>query len=112
MNGSEAEDLAARYLQQQHLVLVERNYRCRYGEIDLIMHDQSMLVFIEVKMRTHASFGGAIHSITELKQHKLILTANHYLANLKKIPPCRFDVVLITGQLAYEINWIKNAFGE
>ncbi|HMV12031.1 MAG TPA: YraN family protein, partial [Nitrosomonas sp.] len=53
MNGSEAEDLAAHYLQQQHLVLVERNYRCRYGEIDLIMRDQTMLVFIEVKMRTH-----------------------------------------------------------
>ena len=112
MNGSEAENLAEHYLQKQHLVLVERNYRCRYGEIDLIMRDQTMLVFIEVKMRTRSSFGGAIHSITQSKQHKLILTANHYLAGLKKIPPCRFDVVLITGQLQYEISWIKNAFSE
>ncbi len=112
MNGSEAENLAAHYLQQRHLALVTRNYRCRYGEIDLIMRDQSVLVFIEVKMRTHHSFGGAIQSITKLKQQKLLLTANHYLATLKTIPPCRFDVVLITGQKDQEIEWIKNAFDE
>ena len=104
MNGSEAENLATHYLQQQHLALVTRNYRCRYGEIDLIMRDQSVLVFIEVKMRTHHSFGGAIQSITKLKQQKLLLTANHYLTTLKTIPPCRFDVVLIPDKRIKKLN--------
>ena len=112
MNGSDAENLAAQFLLKQNLVLIEKNYRCRYGEIDLIMQDHITLVFIEVKMRTHHSYGGAIYSVTPSKQHKLILTANHYLTNLKTLPACRFDVVLITGQHNHAIEWIKNAFEE
>lgn len=83
MNGSEAENLAAHYLQQQHLFLIARNYRCRYGEIDLIMRDQSMLVFIEVKMRTHHSFGGAIQSITKLKQQKTPINCKSLFSDSK-----------------------------
>lgn len=112
MKGSDAEQVAASYLQRQHLVLVTQNYRCRFGEIDLIMRDGTTLVFIEVRMRSHEMFGGAAASITPSKQAKLLRTARHYLAELNSEPPCRFDALLLSGVNGQEIEWIKNAFGE
>ena len=112
MKGGEAEQYAAEFLQRQHLVLLERNYRCRFGEIDLIMRDGVTLVFIEVRMRTSQFFGGAAASITLSKQTKLLRTARHYLTGLKSVPPCRFDAVLLSGNNGQEVGWIKNAFGE
>lgn len=112
MKGDEAEQLASEFLQRQHLVLLERNYRCRFGEIDLIMRDGMTLVFVEVRMRTSQIFGGAAASITLFKQTKLLRTARHYLARLKSMPPCRFDAVLLSGSNGQELEWIKNAFGE
>jgi putative endonuclease len=112
LNGNEAERSAERFLIQQKLVLIARNYRCRFGEIDLIMSDGSAVVFVEVRMRKNALFGGAGGSITREKQGKLVRTARHYLAGLNSIPPCRFDVVLLTGNEGERIEWIKNAFGE
>lgn len=110
--GSDAERIAAAYLQQQGLVLVARNYRCRFGEIDLIMTEGSALVFVEVKMRAGNAFGGAAASITAAKQAKLLIAARHYLSGLRREPACRFDAVLITGTQRYTIEWIRNAFGE
>ena len=107
--GKEAEQIAAMYLQQQGLTMVASNYQCRYGEIDLIMRDSSMLVFVEVRLRSNASFGGAGMSITAAKQQKLTRTAEHYLQQHgSKV--CRFDAVLMSRPSAENIEWIKNAF--
>jgi putative endonuclease len=110
--GAEAERIAAAYLQQQGLTLVERNYRCRFGEIDLIMAENDTLVFVEVRMRASNAFGGAAASITAAKQTKLLIAARHYLSGLRCEPACRFDAVLITGTQRYAIEWIRNAFDE
>lgn len=110
--GAEAEQLAATFLQRQGLKLVETNYRCRFGEIDLICHDQDTLVFVEVRLRGNEAFGGAAASITDRKQHKLVLAARHYLQRLRTTPACRFDVVLLRGLRDNDIEWIRNAFAE
>ena len=106
-SGKQAENLAADFLQRQGLRLVERNYRCRMGEIDLIMDDLATRVFVEVRLRRNRNFGGAAESITQGKQGRLIRAAQHYLQQLPKQPPCRFDAVLLDG---LKIEWIKDAF--
>lgn len=110
MNGAQAERWAAEYLQRQGLKPVTQNYRSRFGEIDLIMQDGGTLVFIEVRQRSNARFGGAAASIDHHKQQRLIRTAQHYLANLGCIPPCRFDVVLMDDAEGRNAEWLKNAF--
>lgn len=112
MNGREAERYAETFLQQRALVVLERNYRCRGGEIDLIMRDGTTVVFVEVRMRASSVFGGAAASITGAKQRKLLRAARHYLASLKSEPPCRFDAVLLSGCNNVDVEWIRNAFGE
>lgn len=112
MKGSDAEQAAASYLQRQRLVLVAQNYRCRFGEIDLIMRDGTTLVFIEVRQRANDQFGGAAASITPAKQTRLLRTARHYLSGLNNEPPCRFDALLLSGAHGQQIEWIKNAFEE
>jgi putative endonuclease len=109
-DGACAEQLAADYLQQHGLKLVARNYRCRAGEIDLILRDGATLVFAEVRLRKNGAFGGAAASITALKQHKLRLAAQHYLQTLTTEPPCRFDAVLLDRLDENAVEWIKNAF--
>lgn len=108
-SGAEAEDSAARHLQQHGLHLLARNYRCRAGEIDLVMQDGATLVFVEVRLRRNPAFGGAAASIDTRKQAKLIRAAQHYLATLSPVPPCRFDAVLL-GADTTAIEWLKNAF--
>ncbi len=110
MKGSDAEQVAASYLLNQNLVLVTQNYRCRFGEIDLIMRDNTTLVFVEVRMRTNEAFGGAAASITPAKQAKLLRAARHYLSGLNTEPACRFDAVLLSGCNGQNIEWIQNAF--
>src|SRR5204862_504789 len=80
--GTLAEQRAERYLQSQGLGLIERNYRSRFGEIDLIMRDGTSLVFVEVRMRRNKDFGGAAASIDVRKQQRIIRTAHQYLADL------------------------------
>jgi putative endonuclease len=109
--GRRAEELAAAYLQQQGLALVERNYRCRYGEIDLIARDGATLVFVEVRMRSADRYGGAAGSITAAKRARLLRAARHYLARVRPAPACRFDALLVSGDHA-SIEWLPNAFGE
>jgi putative endonuclease len=112
MKGSDAEQAAASFLQNHNLVLITQNYRCRFGEIDLIMRDQTTLVFVEVRMRANETFGGAAASITPAKQAKLLRAARHYLSGLNVEPACRFDAVLLSGNNGQNIEWIQNAFGE
>jgi putative endonuclease len=108
--GTQAEEWAVRHLQHQGLKLVEKNYRGRFGEIDLIMRDGASLVFIEVRLRRNADFGGAAASIDARKQQRIIRTAQQYLAGLANTPPCRFDAVLMDDVEGRNLQWLKNAF--
>lgn len=108
--GQSAESRAAAFLTAHGLKLVARNWRGRFGEIDLIMQDESTLVFVEVRLRSRSDFGDAAASVTPAKQKKLLAAAHQYLAARKTMPPCRFDVVALAGSGAPE--WIKNAFDD
>ncbi len=111
--GQWAERLAEDYLMQHGLELIQRNYSCRMGEIDLIMQEQNTIIFVEVRYRKNDQYGGGIESIDARKQKKLNSTAMHYLQNNDRYQehPCRFDAMIITGQSSKpSINWIKNAF--
>lgn len=111
--GAAAEQLAADYLSAQGLRVVARNYRVRGGEVDLICEHGPTLVFVEVRLRTNARFGGAAASIGAAKQQRLILAARHYLlANGRHASerPCRFDAVLLDGLDAARLEWIRGAF--
>lgn len=111
MKGAAAEQCAAQFLQAQGLNITARNYRCRFGEIDLIAQDGKTLVFVEVKSRSSENFGGAAASITHDKRARLLRAARHYLASHGNNSACRFDAVLIRGEPP-QIEWIRNAFGE
>ena len=109
--GRSAEELAAHHLEQQGLTISARNYRCRGGEIDLICRDGKTLVFVEVRLRRNASFGGASASITRSKQQRIALAAQHYLlANGKTDAPCRFDCLLLNRLSNQHIEWLRDAF--
>ena len=104
--GQMGEDEALAYLQQQGLTLVERNFLCKGGEIDLVMQDGAVLVFVEVRKRADKQHGGAAASITRSKQQRLIIAAHIFLQRYKMPPACRFDVIAID---AAEMSWLKNA---
>jgi putative endonuclease len=108
--GKKAEDVACSFLQRNGLATIERNYNCRYGEIDLIMDDDGTLVFVEVRYRSSSKFGNAVDSVDQAKQQKLVFAANHYLQNRNKLNPCRFDVVALSPGSPPE--WIIDAFME
>jgi putative endonuclease len=105
-SGAAAESLAAEFLEGRGLVVVERNYRCRGGEIDLIARDGATLVFVEVRLRTSDAFGGARASITSAKRRRLKFAAGLFLSGLKQEPPCRFDAILLDGLDASRIEWL------
>ena len=107
--GKDAEARAAAFLESHGLHIVTRNYRSRFGEIDLIARDGATLVFVEVRARASNTFGGAAASITASKRGKLTRTASQYLATLGRTPPCRFDAVLL-GNSGSPIEWIQDAF--
>ncbi|MBC7547350.1 MAG: YraN family protein [Polaromonas sp.] len=119
--GDAAEAAAAAHLQCAGLTLIERNFRTPGrggGEIDLVMRaPDGTLVFVEVRQRASASHGGAGASIGQLKQQRIVLAAQHYLMRFARVPPCRFDVVLVEGVLASagakegpNIEWLVAAF--
>lgn len=111
LQGQQAEQQACEYLQLQGLTLIERNYSCRLGEIDLIMQHNKSLVFIEVRYRKNRLFGGAIESITAKKQDKLQKSALHYIQRHKTRQSTRFDVIAITGQGPQQtLEWVQNVF--
>lgn len=108
--GQTAEARAEAFLVKQGLAPVARNWRCRFGEIDLIMQDGATRVFVEVRLRSRSDFGGAAASVTPAKQRKLLAAARQYLSGLQTLPLCRFDVVALDGSIAPD--WIKNAFDD
>ena len=117
--GEYTESLACQYLENKGFKLIEKNFNCRVGEIDLIMQDNDSLVFVEVRYRRNNNFGSGAESITTSKQSKLIKTAALYLQQNAKLNkyPARFDVVSITGFIETDnidninFDWIENAFG-
>ena len=106
--GVKAEALAAEYLEAHGATIVERNFRRRCGEIDLIVRDGSVLVFVEVRLRTRSDFGGAAASITAAKRLRMTRAAGLFLARLARTPPCRFDAVLLDALDATRIEWLKD----
>ncbi len=113
-SGELAEARAETFLVQQGLVKRAKNYRCKLGEIDLIMQQdtahETTLVFVEVRLRTHAGFANAAESVTYRKQQKIIKTAQYYLQQygLTDKANCRFDVIAFSDNGSPE--WIKDAF--
>ncbi|MCP4471266.1 MAG: YraN family protein [Gammaproteobacteria bacterium] len=108
------EKQARDYLGAQGLRLLQSNYHCRFGEIDLIMRDADTVCFIEVRFRKSLDYGGASASITATKQRKIVKTALFYLSSNRGLlnHPLRFDALLIQQQADgnHDFNWIRNAF--
>lgn len=108
--GARGEDIALRFLQQHGCRLIARNWHCPFGEIDLIVKNGNMILFVEVKYRAGQGFGGAAYSITPSKVLKLRKSAEHYLQQHGlSHAPCRLDAVLIQGN--DEPQWIHNITG-
>jgi len=103
--GDAAEERARTWLERQGLTTIERNFRCKGGEIDLVMQDGATLVFVEVRKRARGGFGGAAASVTPRKQARLVIAAQTFLLRYRHLPPCRFDVVAIDGDA---LEWLKN----
>lgn len=110
IRGRSAERRAERHLLDQGLDLLERNYRCRSGEIDLIVRDGETLVVVEVRERRDSTHGSAVESITAAKRRRIISATRHYLARRGDADgsPLRFDVIGIDGD--GRIDWIRSAF--
>lgn len=108
--GQNAESTALAHLQKAGLKLIERNYACRRGEIDLIMQDRDNIALVEVRQRSHSQFGSAAESVTVHKQRRLIAAAGHWLVNHPEHAnqALRFDVIGIDAD--GQLDWIRNAF--
>ncbi|MGV8897860.1 MAG: YraN family protein [Burkholderiaceae bacterium] len=94
------------YLLAQGQTLLQRNFRCKGGEIDLVMQEKHVLVFVEVRQRANLRHGGAAASVTRSKQERLIIAAQVYLQRYRMPPACRFDVIAIDGA---HLEWLQNA---
>lgn len=120
--GQLTERLAAEFLKKQGIIIIDQNYTCRGGEIDLIGNDNSTYLFIEVRFRKHLQYGSPLESVDGKKQKKIITAATHYLQKhrLTDRVNCRFDVIGLTLKRTstqpstaigdYQIDWVKQAF--
>ena len=107
--GNEQEQLAAEYLEERGVRIMERNFRCRQGEIDIIGFHQGYLVFVEVKYRQGTAKGWALEAVNASKQRRICRVADYYRYT-HKVPlktAVRYDVVAIQGE---KVEWIRNAF--
>jgi putative endonuclease len=114
--GAGAERAAELFLQRQGLRIVTRNYRTARGEIDIVADDDGTLAFVEVRMRSGSTFGGAEESIDRRKRRRIVAAARHFLASgASAEPPCRFDAMLLTPRSRttlddYAVEWLRDAF--
>jgi len=114
--GTRAEKTAAAFLRGRGLRILARNYRVPQGEIDIIAEDAGTLTFVEVRMRSGPSHGGALESIDRRKRRRIVTAARHYLAQLPGAePPCRFDAMLLmpvaeAGGEPFAVEWLRDAF--
>ncbi|MAT94724.1 MAG: YraN family protein [Halioglobus sp.] len=114
-DGDQGERRAAQWLQEQGLHIIERNFRARCGEIDIVARDGAVLVFVEVRARRASRFASAAASVTRPKQARLLRTAALYLQRHPHLASlaCRFDVVAIEPRQsagAARLRWIRHAF--
>jgi putative endonuclease len=107
--GTQKEDIALTYLKENGYHIIERNFYCRTGEIDIIAYDEKYLVFVEVKYRSTNKLGSPTEAISKRKIRSIIMAARYYMLKrgIRETVPCRFDVVSILNQ---EIHLIKDAF--
>jgi putative endonuclease len=114
MLGARAEQIAADYLQGRGLTILERNFRRRLGEIDLVARDGAVLVIAEVRTRSSNAFGGAAASVDARKQRRIIRAATQLLQQHREYAtlPVRFDVLIVDGATskAPVVNWLRHAF--
>lgn len=112
--GARAEQVALEHLRGQGLTILERNFRRRLGEIDLVALDRGVLVIAEVRTRSSESFGGAAASVDGRKQRRIIRAAAQLLQTHRDYAalPVRFDVVVVTGASTPTpaVDWIRHAF--
>lgn len=112
--GNLAERMAEQIMRKAGLSCVTRNYRCRQGELDLVMRDGDTVVFVEVRYRQQSRWGSAAESVNQAKQQRLIFAAQHYLLHHPRLAhrPCRFDVIAAEGDPSNpaSYNWIREAF--
>ncbi|MDE1922999.1 MAG: YraN family protein [Gammaproteobacteria bacterium] len=112
--GVESERLAAAFLEARGLAVLERNFRCRLGELDLVCADRGVLVCVEVRQRSGVEFGGALASITAAKRRRIVRAAAVFLAGSRRWrhSALRFDVIAVQGrpEAAHEIIWVRDAF--
>lgn len=104
--GQAGEQRALAHLAAHGLKLVEANFQCKSGEIDLILRDGAALVFVEVRQRAGRTHGGAAASITPAKIRRVVRAAHTYLLRFDRVPPCRIDVVAIDGE---HLDWLRDA---
>jgi putative endonuclease len=110
LTGPQAESWAAEYLTARGLRLIERNYRCRSGEIDLVMAESGTVVFVEVRYRSSSRYGGALESVDRHKCRRLLAAAQHYMVERRVKGAVRLDVVAVSpGTAGPEAEWIRNA---
>ena len=111
--GIKGEQLAAEYLRNRGYEIIALNYRCRYGEIDIIAKDGSVWCFVEVKTRSNERYGPGYEAVTRRKRQKMFVAAQWYMTDLK-LPdaPARFDVVTIYYRTSvnYRVELFQNAF--
>jgi putative endonuclease len=108
--GVAAETAALAWLERRGLKLLARNWRCRWGELDLVMQDGDCVVMVEVRLRASDRFGGAAASVDANKRARLISAARQFLAR-RPDSPCRFDVVTMSAPDGRGLEWIRDAFG-
>ena len=112
--GNCGEDIACQYLEDNNYEIIDRNFRCNQGEIDIVAKDieKNELVFVEVKARTNYNFGVPAQAVNQIKQKHLFNATNYYIYknNLYK-SFIRFDIIEVYAQkFSYKINHLKNIF--
>jgi len=109
--GCDAEARAAQHLSAAGLELLQCNYRCRMGELDIVARDGAVLVIVEVRLRSSARYGGAAASITHAKQRRIVRATRHLLARYPSLQRLvvRFDAVLVPPGDG-PIEWLRGAF--
>ena len=107
--GARYEELAAEYLEEKGYVILERNFRCRSGEIDLIARIQDQIVFVEVKYRRSGACGSPGEAVDVRKQHTICRVADYYrmVHGIPETQSCRFDVAAVQGE---RLELLRNAF--
>ena len=114
-SGHQAEQIALSVLQDHHFLILRQNYQCRFGEIDIIAKREQLIIFVEVRYRKSPAFGNAIESVTSKKQHKITITAEHFIQyQLDKDQQFdyRFDVIALSSLDITQAKpeWIKGAW--